>query len=66
MSKGLAELVSEKPYVIKLKFQPSGKGHSELEEEIDKNENYFYVTERENKCVCCGSKENFLKYNIVP
>ncbi|EGR31027.1 hypothetical protein IMG5_119000 [Ichthyophthirius multifiliis] len=64
--KKLAVLVSSNPSVIQLNFNPSGKGHSELEEELIESENYFYQTERENKCVVCGQDEKYTKFYIVP
>jgi cation-transporting P-type ATPase D len=65
LQRELADLVTEKPLVIRLRFLPGGKGHSELEEEV-KKENFYYVTERENICVICGNDKNYLKFHIVP
>lgn len=66
LKRDLAEKISDKPLVIKLKFNPGGKGHSEIEEEINQNENCYYVTERKNQCVVCGNKESFMRYHVVP
>lgn len=42
---------------FKLKFQPNGNGNSE-----DK----FYITEKKNLCVVCGSTENLTRHHVVP
>lgn len=54
----LAELVSEEPTVIKLKFAPSGFGKN--------NEVVLYAAQRDNICVICGSQSELLKYHVVP
>ncbi|KAL4461931.1 hypothetical protein ABPG74_000776 [Tetrahymena malaccensis] len=67
LNKGLATLVSSEPYtVIKLNFQPNGKNHEELEQEIHLNENQFYASKRETVCVVCGKDEKFTKYHVIP
>ncbi|KAL4477166.1 hypothetical protein ABPG72_008900 [Tetrahymena utriculariae] len=66
LKKGLAHLISENPTIIKLNFQPSGKGNFDLEDQKVFENNYYYVTERENKCVVCGSTEKFAKFYVIP
>lgn len=58
-------IVKENPLTLKLNFQPSGKTNEELKNEVDLEDQY-YTTHRENKCVVCGAKEDFVKYHIVP
>ncbi|XP_029649565.1 exonuclease 3'-5' domain-containing protein 2 [Octopus sinensis] len=55
--KGLGELVSENPMVIRLNFEPSGR---------PLNEEGYYQQEKENICVVCGKPENYLRKNIIP
>lgn len=55
--KDLAELVSDDPPTIRLKFEPNGLGHAGHE---------FYLTPRENKCVVCGSTEKLTRHHVVP
>jgi hypothetical protein len=55
LKKGLAEKISENS--IRLLFEPGGDGHSG-----DK----YYLEQRENQCVVCGTKENLTKHHVVP
>lgn len=65
LKKGLGEIVSENPMVIKLKFEPTARGRGELNElGIDRDLYMKYY--RENQCFVCGKKENLLKYHVVP
>jgi len=57
MSRGLAEVVSQNPLTIRLKFKPNGKG---------KSNDKYYLTKIENKCVVCGTNEELTKHHIVP
>lgn len=57
LKRDLAEIISEDPVVIKLKFQPNGLG----------NHNKSYgLTEMENKCVVCGSEDFLTRHHVVP
>jgi hypothetical protein len=55
--RNLASVVSENPHTIRLNFEPKGKGHAEQS---------FYLAEKENQCVCCGSKNNLTLHHCVP
>ncbi len=57
IDKGLAELVEENPYTIKLLFNPSGLGYC-----LDS----FYLEDKQNICVVCGSVENLTKHHTIP
>ncbi|XP_052831593.1 exonuclease 3'-5' domain-containing protein 2 [Octopus bimaculoides] len=57
LHKGLGELVSENPLVIRLNFEPSGR---------PLNDEGYYQQEKENICVVCGKPENYLRKNIIP
>ncbi|CAD8081022.1 unnamed protein product [Paramecium sonneborni] len=60
LKQGLADLISEDPPTIQLKFDPSGF----KEEGSDKPQ---YITiERVNQCVICGKENELLKFHIVP
>ncbi|CAD8087364.1 unnamed protein product [Paramecium sonneborni] len=60
LKQGLADLISEDPPTIQLKFDPSGF----KEEGSDKAQ---YITiERVNQCVICGKENELLKFHIVP
>ncbi|KAI6655159.1 gamma-aminobutyric acid (GABA) type B receptor [Oopsacas minuta] len=57
----LAELVSEEPYVVRLKFEPKTRPEKG---NIDK---LYYQAEKQNICVVCGSKDgNGIRKKIVP
>jgi len=51
----LAEWIDDK--IIRLTFEPSGKGH---------NGDKFHLQERDNICVCCGTKEDLTRHHVVP
>jgi len=61
LERNLAQLIQEEPLVVKLNFEPSGRGFSDVEADQK-----FYHKEKKNKCVVCGAKKNYLKYHVVP
>lgn len=63
LQKGLATLISEEPYTVRLNFEPSGRNQQGDEAWVD---DQYYCTNRENKCVVCGHNENFLRFHVVP
>ncbi|XP_056333111.1 exonuclease 3'-5' domain-containing protein 2 isoform X1 [Danio aesculapii] len=57
LEKGIGELVSEDPFIVRLLFEPSGRPDSEKD---------YYLTAKENLCVVCGKVESYIRKNIVP
>ncbi|XP_054256113.1 exonuclease 3'-5' domain-containing protein 2 [Indicator indicator] len=57
LDKGIGELVSTDPFVVKLRFEPSGRPESQVD---------YYLTVKENLCVVCGKRESYIRKNIVP
>jgi len=59
LSRGLADIVTETPPVIKFNFEPNGVGWFGDE---------FALTQKQNLCVVCGAKElhRLTKHHIVP
>jgi hypothetical protein len=57
LNRNLADVVTNSPLVIKLKFQPRGLGNHNKE---------FGLTRMNNKCVCCGTEEYLTKHHVVP
>ncbi|KYO21691.1 exonuclease 3'-5' domain-containing protein 2 isoform X2 [Alligator mississippiensis] len=57
LDKGIGELVSMDPFVVKLQFEPSGRPESQVD---------YYLTVKENLCVVCGKRESYIRKNIVP
>ncbi|XP_028995402.1 exonuclease 3'-5' domain-containing protein 2 isoform X2 [Betta splendens] len=57
LDKGIGVLQSEKPFIVRLLFEPSGRP--------DSNQDY-YLTAKENICVVCGKKDSYIRKNIVP
>lgn len=55
LKKGLAEKIDDTS--IKLLFEPAGRGH---------NGDSYYLEQRVNECVVCGTKENLTKHHVVP
>ncbi|TSO25215.1 Exonuclease 3'-5' domain-containing protein 2 [Bagarius yarrelli] len=57
LDKGIGELVSEEPFIVRLLFEPSGRPDSQKD---------YYLTAKENLCVVCGKAESYIRKNIVP
>jgi len=59
LSRNLADLVSDNPPIIKLKFEPAGVGWQNDE---------FALTQKQNICVVCGIDEiaRLTKHHIIP
>ncbi|TRZ02659.1 hypothetical protein DNTS_024395, partial [Danionella cerebrum] len=57
LEKGIGELVSEVPFIVRLLFEPSGRPDSEKD---------YYLTAKENLCVVCGRAESYIRKNVVP
>jgi hypothetical protein len=57
LKRGLAEIIQNTPLIIRLNFMPNGQGHT--------NDDY-YLQERENICVCCGTNKEITRHHIVP
>jgi len=58
VSKGIADLVCEEPYTVRLLFEPSGRPEGKAGE--------YYLSVKPNICVVCGNEESFLRKNVVP
>lgn len=57
LDRDLATLVEEDPPTIRLKFEPKGRGNAG---------DQFYMTERRNLCVCCGTEFDLTRHHVVP
>ncbi|XP_051579178.1 exonuclease 3'-5' domain-containing protein 2 isoform X2 [Myxocyprinus asiaticus] len=57
LEKGIGELVSEDPFIVRLLFEPSGRPESQKD---------YYLIAKENLCVVCGKAESYIRKNIVP
>lgn len=57
VDKGIGELISSEPFIVKLRFEPSGRPDSQID---------YYLTVKENLCVVCGARESYIRKNIVP
>jgi hypothetical protein len=57
LARNLAEIIQEDPLAIRLTFAVKGRGNSG-----DK----YYLQERKNICVVCGTNANLTKHHIVP
>ncbi|KAM4013258.1 exonuclease 3'-5' domain-containing protein 2 [Anomaloglossus baeobatrachus] len=57
LDKGIGDLISNDPFVVRLRFEPSGRPESNVD---------YYLTVKENLCVVCGKKESYIRKNIVP
>ncbi|XP_078515587.1 exonuclease 3'-5' domain-containing protein 2 isoform X2 [Lissotriton helveticus] len=52
VDKGIGELMSSEPFIVKLRFEPSGRPESEID---------YYLTVKENLCVVCGARESYIR-----
>ncbi|KAM5274280.1 exonuclease 3'-5' domain-containing protein 2 [Ctenodactylus gundi] len=57
LDKGIGELVSEEPFVVKLHFEPAGRPESPGD---------YYLMVKENLCVVCGKTDSYIRKNVVP
>jgi hypothetical protein len=57
LDRNLADITSDTPPTIKLRFQPHGNGNEG---------DAFSLAPKQNRCVCCGTEENLTKHHIVP
>lgn len=57
LDKGIGELLSEEPFVVRLLFEPSGRPDSQQD---------YYLTAKENLCVICGKADSHIRKNVVP
>ncbi|XP_063804079.1 exonuclease 3'-5' domain-containing protein 2 isoform X2 [Pseudophryne corroboree] len=57
LDKGIGDLISSDPFVVRLRFEPSGRPESNVD---------YYLTVKENLCVVCGKRESYIRKNIVP
>ena len=53
----IADEVCDDPLTVKLRFEPSGRPKSEAN---------YYCRSKQNICVVCGSKEAYVRKNVVP
>lgn len=61
IERSLAEIISKEPSIIRLNFEPNGRGYTDIE-----SDQVYYSKEKKNECVCCGSTSSYLRYHIVP
>lgn len=68
LTKELATKISEDPIIIKLNFEPNGRGISTYKgyKGDPEQDNQYYVEYKKNQCVVCGKQENYLRFQIVP
>ncbi|XP_066525884.1 exonuclease 3'-5' domain-containing protein 2 isoform X2 [Hoplias malabaricus] len=57
LDKGIGELISDDPFIVRLLFEPSGRPDSQKD---------YYLTAKENLCVVCGKAESYIRKNVVP
>jgi len=54
---GIVVEVHDDPLTVRLLFEPSGRP-------VD--EQSYYLSEKDNVCVVCGSDESYIRKNIIP
>ncbi|XP_045760722.1 exonuclease 3'-5' domain-containing protein 2 [Maniola jurtina] len=58
VTKELADVVSEDPLKVRLRFEPAGRSVGDV--------GRYYQLTKENKCVVCGAKDSYIRKNVVP
>lgn len=58
ISKGLARLIQEEPYTVRLNFEPSGRATGNVGD--------FDRTLKVNQCVVCGHNESYIRKYVIP
>ena len=61
VDRSLADVITLDPLVIRLNFEPNGRGFSDVEAD-----QMYYSKEKKNECVCCGNTSSYLRYHVVP
>jgi hypothetical protein len=57
LNRGLVEVVSQSPPVLRFQFIPGGPGHAGDE---------YYLTGKANHCVVCGATDGLNRHHVVP
>ncbi|XP_026694356.2 exonuclease 3'-5' domain-containing protein 2-like isoform X1 [Ciona intestinalis] len=57
IEKELADIVTETPFTIRLRFEPAGRPASDRD---------YYLYDKQNVCVVCGSNGAIVRKNVVP
>lgn len=57
LEKELGELVREDPFIVRLKFEPSGRPILD---------NKYYIQEKKSGCVVCGNNDHIFRKTVVP
>ncbi|XP_067657121.1 exonuclease 3'-5' domain-containing protein 2-like [Haliotis asinina] len=57
IEKQLGDKVCDRPFTVRLRFEPSGRPESE---------HNYYLQEKENVCVVCGNKNTYTRKFVVP
>jgi hypothetical protein len=57
LNRGLVEVVSQHPPVLRFRFHPGGRGHAGDE---------YYLSGKLNRCVVCGATEGLNRHHVVP
>jgi hypothetical protein len=57
LNRGLVEVVSQRPPVLRFRFAPGGQGHAGDE---------YYLSGKLNRCVVCGAVEGLNRHHVVP
>uniref|UniRef100_H2YDP5 Exonuclease 3'-5' domain-containing protein 2 n=1 Tax=Ciona savignyi TaxID=51511 RepID=H2YDP5_CIOSA len=57
IEKELADIVTETPFTIRLRFEPAGRPASNRD---------YYLYDKKNACVVCGSDGSIVRKNVVP
>lgn len=57
IDRNLVDIVSTDPMVLRLRFEPKGRGHRDDE---------YYLSYKEDRCVKCGKTNDLTLHHIVP
>jgi hypothetical protein len=57
LTRGLVEVVSRDPPVLRFRFEPGGRGHAGDD---------YYLAGKVNRCVVCGVEEGLNRHHVVP
>lgn len=57
LNRDIADVVTNEPPTLRLKFSPGGPGHIGDE---------YYLTAKVNQCVCCASTKDLNRHHVMP
>lgn len=66
IEKNLGTKVCDEPLTVKLNFEPSNRQRVKETKVSEDADDEFYVADRKNQCVICGTTKDYSRFFIIP